>query len=255
MKWTGTAIIMCAAGLAWASGGWDDAKSKADEAKRKGDETQKKFVESEKKLVGAMCNARDVDNLKDAGRSAASDARSSLRDKLSEFDRATDQATQLLDKIDSKDTHHSDAGSLESDLKRRKQQLDERTSKMASGSPEFLDQIVRTAESARSDHRGRCTQKDFSADGERISCMIKDSDTCYVMETALQNSTSESNARDRARRGVDHIKSELKRSSPAREVNGCVHVEPRVDCIKVCPDVSDDGRVGDARASWQERCN
>ena len=243
------------AGLAWASGGWDEAKSKADEAKKKGDDTQHEFVQAEKKTVAAMCNARDLDHLKDTGRSAASDARSNVRDKLNDFHRLTDQAIQLLDKIDSKDSHHSDAYSLENDLKRQKEKLDNQTYKVADGSPEFIDQIVRAADSARSDHRGRCSQKDFSADGERIACMIKDSDTCYVIENALDNSSSQSNARDRARRGADHIKSELKRSSPTREVNGCVHVEARVDCVKLCPDVGDDGRVSDPRASWRERCD
>ena len=248
-------MIASLAGLAWASGGWDEAKNKADEAKRKGDESEKKFVEAEKKVVGAMCNAREIDNLKDTGRSAASDARGNLRDKLSEFHRATDDAVNLLDHIDSKDSHHGDASSLESDLKRAKERIDSKTYKMADGSPEFVDQIAQAVQSARGDHRGRCTQKDFSADGERISCMVKDSDTCYVIETALDNSGSQSNARDKARRGAEHIQSEMKRSSPTREVNGCAHVEARVDCVKVCPDVSDDGRVSDARANWHERCN
>jgi hypothetical protein len=85
--------------------------------------------------------------------------------------------------------------------------------------------------------------------------MIKESDTCYVVETALDNSSAQSSARDRARRGADHIKSELKRSSPTREVQGCVRVEARVDCMKLCPDVDSDGRVSSPRASWHERCS
>src|SRR5207302_2386888 len=124
-KWQAAAMIAALAGVAWASGGWDEAKSKADDAKRKGEEATKQFVQAEKKVVGAMCNARDLESLKDTGRSAASDARSNLRDKLTDFNHATDEAVNLLDHIDSKDSHRSDASSLESELKRAKEKIDD----------------------------------------------------------------------------------------------------------------------------------
>ena len=247
-------MIAALAGVAYASGSWDEAKSKADEAKRNGEETQKRYVEATKKIVGAMCQARELDGVKDAGRSEASNQRSNVRDKLDSFHHSTKEAIDILDKLDDKDPHHSDASSLKRELESAREKLDDKTRKIVDGSPEFIDQIAQAADSAKSDHRGRCTQKDFSADGERISCMIKESDTCYVVVQALDNSSSTSNARDRARRGAEHIQSEMKKSSPTREVNGCAHVEARVDCLKVCPDVSDDGRVSDPRASWHERC-
>jgi hypothetical protein len=252
--WQVAAIVAAVTGVAWASG-WDEARSKAEDAKRKADEVQKASVQASHKVVGAMCQARDLDRLKDTGRSEASNVRSDVRSKLDAYHHAVSEAIDRLDHIDSKDSHHGDASSLERDLKDTREKVDRMTYKIADGSPEFLDDIVRAAESARSDHRGRCAQKGFSADGDRIDCMIKESDTCYVVETALDNASSQSSARDRARRGVDHVRSELKRSSPTREVNGCVRVEPRVDCLKVCPEVGSDGRVGSPRVSWHERCS
>ena len=253
-KWVSVAIVASIAGLAWASGVWDEAKIKADEARRKYDEADKQFVTGEKKVVGAMCEARDVDNLKDTGRSAAGDARYDLSSKVDDFHRAVREALDKLQSIESGDPNYSDANSLTRELQNLQGRLDDKTRSMVNGDPEIIDQVVRTAESARNDHRDRCAQRDFYADGERIGCLIKDSDTCYVLEIALDNNGSPSSARDRARRGAEHVQSELKKSSPAREVNGCVHVEARVDCLKVCPEVSDEGRVSDPRASWRERC-
>lgn len=254
-KWQAAALVAALAGVAWA-GGWDDAKHKADEAKHKADEVRTAYVESTKKVVTAMCQARDLEHLKETGRSEAGNVRSSVRDKLDRYHSAVKEAIDALDHLDSTDSHHGEANTLESELKSAREKLDSMTYKIVDGSPEFIDPVVRAAESAQSERLSLCSQRGFSADSERIACMIKESDTCYVVEIALENSSSQSNARDRARRGVDHIKSELKKSSPTREVNGCVKVEPRVDCMKVCPEVSSDGRVDNyVRASWHERCN
>jgi len=253
---TWTALIAATlTGVAWAAGGWDEAKGKADEAKRKADDVHKVYVDATRKVVDAMCQARDPSSLKDTGRSEASNVRGNVRDALETYHRTVTEALDRLDHLDSKDSHHSDVYSLENELKSTRDRLDHMTYKLADGSPEFLDEFARAADSARGDRRGRCSQKDFSADGERIGCLIKDSDTCYVVEVALDNSSSQSSARDRARRGADHIRSELKRSSPSREVNGCVRVEPRVDCMKLCPSVDSDGRVSSPRADWHERCS
>jgi hypothetical protein len=254
-RWQALVIVTAFAGLAWAGASWDEAKTKAEEAKQKADDVRKVYVQATKKVVIAMCQARDVDSIKDAGQRGADEARGDVYDKLESFHRAVKEAIDLLDRIDSNDPHHNDASSLESELRSARDQLDRLTYHAVNGSPEFIEPTVRAAESARNDHEGRCSHRDFSADGERISCLIKDSDTCYVVATALDNSSSQSSARERARRGVDHVQAELKRSSPTREVNGCVHVEPRVDCLRVCPDVDSDGRVDSPRTSWQERCN
>jgi uncharacterized phage infection (PIP) family protein YhgE len=160
--------VAALAGVAWASGGWDEARSKAEDAKRKADETHQAYAQAARKIVGAMCQARDIDHLKDAGRSEASNVRSDVRSKLDTYHRAVGEAIERLDHIDSKDSHHSDASSLERDLKDMREKLDRMTGKIADGSPEFLDEIVRAAESAQSDRRGRCTHKGFSADGDRI---------------------------------------------------------------------------------------
>lgn len=244
-----------AAGVTWAAGTWDEAKGKADDAKHKAEDVQKSYVEATRRVVGAVCQAREITGLKEAGRSEASNVRYNVRNSLDNYHRAVSEAIDKLDHLDSNDSHHSDVYSLENELKSTRERLDRLTYKMVNDVPEFLDDVSRAAESARSDQRGHCSQKDFSADGERIGCMIKDSDTCYVVEVALDNSNAQSSARDRARRGVDHIKSELKRSSPTHEVNGCVHVEPRVDCVKLCPDVDSEGRVSSPHASWHERCS
>jgi len=73
-------------GVAWA--GWSDIRSKAQDAKSKADEVHRYLPGEMKKIVAAMCAASD-DGRKSAGESEASSGRSTLRDKLDSFHRAS----------------------------------------------------------------------------------------------------------------------------------------------------------------------
>ena len=249
-----TLLLAAAAGAAWA--GWSDVHGKADQAKQKGDEVHKAVAPATKKIVAAMCAASD-DNRKSAGTSAASDARSSLQSKLDAFHRATADAIVQLEPVsrDSKDGNHGSASSLISELKSRQSKIDEETRALANGSPPVIDYIVRKSESARSDRRGRCSERDLSLGSDRVSCLVRDGETCTALEIAFDNSSSISSARDRASHAKEAVEREIKRSSPSSSVAKCKRVEVRVDCFKVCPDIDDDGKYRESSPSWRERCS
>ncbi len=249
-----TVLLAAAVGAAWA--GWSDIRGKADQAKQKGDEVHKAVAPAMKKIVAAMCAASD-DNRKSAGQSAASDARSTVQSKLEAFHRATSEAIAQLEPVsrDSKDSNSSSAGSLISELKSRQSKIDDQSRSLVNGSPPVIDYIVRKSESARSDRRGRCSDKDVSIGGDRVSCLVRDGETCTALEIAFDNSTSIGKARDRASHAKDAIEREIKKSSPSSAVAKCKRVEARVDCFKVCPDVDDDGKYRESSPSWRERCS
>jgi hypothetical protein len=241
-------------GVAWA--GWSDIRSKAQDAKAKADEVHHDLPGEMKKIVAAMCAAGD-DGRKSAGESAASNGRSTLRDKLETFHRAAKDAIDQLQPIanDYNDGNHSEAGSLISDLKSRRDKLDDQTRDLVNGTPAVVDYILRKSESARNDHRSGCNYRGLSLNGGTVDCLNASSDTCTVVEFAFDNSNSISAARDRASRAKSVVESELKRSSPSSTVSKCKHVETRVDCYKLCPDIDDDGKFREASPSWRERCS
>jgi len=241
-------------GVAWA--GWTDIRSKAQDAKSKADEIHRYLPGEMKKIVAAMCAAGD-DNRKSAGESEASNGRSTVRDKLDTFHRTAKDAIDQLQPIanDSNDGNHSEASSLMSDLKSRRDKLDDQTRDLVNGTPPVIDYIMRKSESARNDHRSGCSQRGLSLNGGIVDCLMASSDTCTVVEVAFDNSNSIDRARDRANRAKAVVESELKRSSPSSTVSKCKRVETRVDCYKVCPDVDDDGKFREASPSWRERCS
>ncbi len=247
-------IIAATGGAAWA--GWSDIQSKAQDAKAKADEVHKYIAPEVRKIVGAMCAASD-DNRKSAGQSEASNGRSTLNDKLNTLDHAVQASVDQLEPIanDYKDNNHSDANSLISDLKSRKDKAHDQSRDLLNGAS-VIDYIVRKSESARNDHRSRCSSHDLSLDGGTVPCMDLETHTPTGPAVAFHNSDSISHARDRARRDKDILEAELKRQSPSSSVSKCKKVETRVDCFKVCPDVDDDGKeYRESSASWRERCS
>src|SRR5262249_50877575 len=134
-KWQAATLVAALAGVARA-GGWDEAKHKADDAKRKAEDVKAAYLQDNKRVVTAMCQARDLEHLKDSGRTEANNVRSNMRDKLEAYHRSVKDAIDALDHIDSKDSHHSEAYSLENELKSTKEKLDSMTYKLADGSPE-----------------------------------------------------------------------------------------------------------------------
>jgi hypothetical protein len=246
-------ILAATGGAAWA--GWSDIQSKAQDAKAKADDVHKYIAPEVRKIVGAMCAASD-DNRKSAGQSEASNGRSTLNDKLNTLDHAVQASVDQLQPVanDYKDNNHSDASSLISDLKSRKDKAHDQSRDLLNGAS-VIDYIMRKSDSAKSDHRSRCSAHDLSLNGGSVPCIVQESDTCTVLEVAFDNSDSISHARDRARRDKDILESELKRQSPSSSVSKCKKVETRVDCYKVCPDVDDDGKYRESSASWRERCS
>lgn len=250
---TAMIVLTAVGGVAWA--GWKGARKLAADAKAKGDDIHKELPEHVKKIVGAMCQASD-DDLRSAGDSAASDARSRIEDKVDDFHHKTDDAITALQPIadDSDDGNHDQASRLIDDLREGRRHLDELTQPIMDGRPPVIDYIVRQSDSARSEHRSQCSSRDVYLDGGTVPCIVEGYDGCTVLEVAFDNDRSLDKARDRAEREKEWVEREVKKDSPSSAVAKCKTVTAQVDCFKVCPDIDNDGQFRDSGASWRERC-
>ncbi len=262
-------LIVLGAGVAWASGDWSAATRKADDVKRRGDELKTLAPQETRKVVAAICEAAD-DGRKSAADSASSNARSHIADKYNELERGTREAIDLLDRVISDDKlkdKQSDARSLASDLKSRKDKVDELTRNLRNGNHPVVEFMLGHGESARHDRMDRCAAKDIAIGYDRADCLAVSGETCTVIELAADSSRAVSKARDRASRDKSHLEEELKKAASGtgsdtikrltnvnRDFAKCKRVESRVDCYKLCPDVSDDNRHREPSPSWRQGC-
>lgn len=259
VKKTAALSILLGLGVAWAaSGNWDDARTKADDFKRKADEVHRLAPEQTRKVVEAICEAND-DDRKSAGDRAASDARSRFADKYNALERSKKDALDALDRVEHDDAlkdKRSDASRLSSDIKSRWDKISENTRGLRDGRPAALDWMISHGESARRDHRDRCTAKDVSINGEKAECVMVNYDGCTVVAMTADNYHAIDKGKDRAKRAASALDAELKKSSNylPYDLKKCKKVESRVDCYKLCPDIDDDARVRETSARWRERC-
>jgi hypothetical protein len=248
-------ITAATIGIAWAST-WDDAKSKSDDFKRRADETRKVAAEQAHKIVGAVCAASD-DDRKSAADRASSDARSRLSDKYNALERAKRDALDAIEKVERDDTQkdkRSDASRLSSDIKSQWDKISDATRGLRDGRHPVVDYMLSRGESARRDHRDRCSVRDISVGSERAECVLVSSDTCTIVSLTADSSNAIGRGRDRARRAASSLESLISKNSVPPALAKCKRVETRVDCFKLCPDIDDDGRLRDTSASWRERC-
>ena len=248
-------------GVAWASGDWGKAKSKADEYKTKREELKKVTGQETKKLVAAACVA-DKDQRGNAD-SAASNARSRVSDKFSELEHTERDAIDLLDHVigdDALKSNRDEARSLENDIKSSWDKVKDSTRQVRDRSRDIVDGFIRDGEQATHSKQDRCDAKDVSLSAGHAAClMASGSETCKVVEFATDDSQSISRARDRAQRFRSNLESfdgdTVKRLIDKKhDFAKCKHYEVRIDCFKACPDVSDDGEIRSHSANWREGC-
>ncbi|HEV7555352.1 MAG TPA: hypothetical protein VGO00_07865 [Kofleriaceae bacterium] len=254
-------LLSLALGIAWASGDWSGAKSKADDYNHKRDELHKVVVQETKKLVAAACIAEHDERSR--GDDAASSARSRVGDKFNEAEHAQRDAIDMLERVindDSLKSNRDEARKLQSDVKSTWEKIKDQSREVREHGRDIVDGFVRESDSAKHDRQGRCDAKDVSLSAGHAAClMASGSDTCKVVEFAADDSSSISKARERGSRfrsqlerfEGDTVKHLIDKKS---EFAKCKHYEVRVDCLRACPDVSDEGQIRSHSTSWREGC-
>jgi hypothetical protein len=258
---TSGALLSLAIGIAWASGDWSGAKSKADDYNRKREDLHKTAAQETKKLVAAACIA-EHDN-RSRGDDAASSARSRVADKFNEAERSERDAVDSLDRVindDNLKSNHDEARRLQSDIKSGWDKIKDQTRDIRERASSIVDGFVRDSDSAKRDHQSRCDARDISLDAGHAECLkATGGETCLVIEFAPDDSSSISRARDRASR----FRSQLERFDgnlvkqlidKKSDFAKCKHYEAHVDCYRACPDVSDDGQIRSHSTNWREGC-
>jgi len=248
-------------GVAWASGDWNKAKSRADDYKTKRDELRRTAAEETKKLVAAACVA-DKDQRSNAD-NAASNARSRVADKFNDLERIERDAVDLLEHVigdDALKSNRDEARTREQEIKSSWDRIKDSTRQVRERSRDIVDGFIRDGESAIHSRVDRCDAKDVSLNAGHAQClMASGGDTCKVIEYAPDDSQAISRARDRAQRfksnleqfDANTVRHLIDRKSDFAK---CKHYEVRVDCYRACPDVSDDGEIRSRSTSWREGC-
>jgi hypothetical protein len=259
------AIVACVAGVAFASGDWSGAKSKADDFKSKADQLVREVPAELKKIVTAACDASD-DERGRAASDAASNVCSHINDKYGELERIERDAIDKLDHLDDRD-HKDEARHLADEIKSRWSKINDQTHDLRNGSDRLVGFMKKGNEVLRH-HTDRCDAKDVSMDAGHAACLVANgSDTCKVVEMSGDSSHAISKARDRASRFKSQLQRELERKekgegsdlmrrliSSHSDFAKCKRIETRIDCYKQCPEIESDGRVREPSPSWREGC-
>lgn len=264
MKKTIALLLLCAAGVAWASEDWSGARSKADDFKSKADQLVRDLPAETKRIVTAACAASD-DERGRAASEAASNARSHISDRYNELERIERDATDKLGHVDDKD-HKDDARRLADEVKSRWSKIGDLTHDLRNGSDHLVEYMKKGGE-ALHEHTSRCDAKDVSLDAGHAMCLIVSGDTCKVVELSADNSHAIDKAHDRASRYKSQLEREIERKekgegtdvlkrliSSHSDFAKCKRVETRVDCYKQCPEIDSDNRVRESSPSWREGC-
>jgi len=257
-------LVVCSAGIAWASGDWSGARSKADDFKSKAEQLVRELPNETRKVVTAACTATDDDRGR-AASDAASNARSRINDKYNELERIERDAIDKLEHVDDKD-HKDEARRLADDIKSRWSKIGDTTRDTRNGSDRLVDYLKRGS-NALHEHNGRCDAKDISLDAGHAMCLVASGDTCKVVELSADSSRAIDKARDRASRYRSQLERELQRKdkgegsdvlrrliSSRSDFAKCKRFEVRVDCYKQCPEIDSDNRVRESSPSWREGC-
>jgi hypothetical protein len=261
-----TAAVLAGFGTAaWASGDWSAAQHKAEDFKHHAEELTRQTPSETRKIVSAICEASD-DGRKSAADSASSSARSTIADRYGSLEREKRDAVDALEAVE-RDDHlkdkHSDASSLESDIKSRWDKLSELTRSLRDGRHPVVEFMLSHGESARRDHMDRCDAKDVSLSYRHADCLIAQGDTCKVVELTSAASRAVSTGHDHARSNASSLNDELKKSGSDvikhlidrnHSFEKCKRFEPRVDCYKQCPEIHDDNRFSEPSADWRTDC-
>ncbi|MEO7732413.1 MAG: hypothetical protein ABIY55_15700 [Kofleriaceae bacterium] len=254
-------------GVAWASGNWSDARSKADEFKSRQQDLRKLDPEETRRVVTAICEA-DEDARKDSGRDASERVAREVNDKMSELERLRNDASKLLDDVINDDNlkdNRDDAKRLKDDVATRWDMIERMSRSLRGANHPVVAFMLEQGQRAHKDRQGDCHASEVELPSGRADClMASGGDTCTVIELKPNNSRAIGKGVDQARRYRDSLNDELKKPdsdiikkliNTRSDFAKCKKFELQVDCYRLCPDISEDNEFREIRADWRKDCS
>ncbi len=260
------AVLVVGIGVAWASGNWSDARSKADEFKSRQQDLRKLDPEETRRVVSAICEA-DEDARRDAGRDASERVAREVNDKMSELERLRNDANKLLDDVISDDNlkgNRDDAKRLKDDVGERWASIERMSRSLRGANHPVVAYMLDQGQRAHKDRQHDCHASEITLSSGRADCVMATGETCTVIELKPNNSRAIGKGKDQARGYANQLNDELKKPSSdvikklidARsDFAKCKSFEPRVDCYKLCPDVNEDNEFREVSAYWSTGCS
>jgi len=260
------AMVGTGIGVAWASGNWSDARSKAEDFKSRHQDLRKLTPDETRRVVTAICEA-DEDARKDIGRDASERVSREVNDKLSELERLRNDATKILDDVISDDNlkdNRDDAKRLKDDVAARWDSIERMSRSLRGANHPVVAFMLEQGQRAHADHESDCHASEFTLSNGRADCLMATGETCIVIELKPNNSRAIRQGLDQARRYRDELNDELRK--PASETikklvnirsdfGKCKKFELRVDCYKLCPDINEDNEFRSVSADWKKDCS
>jgi len=267
MKIMGVGVVMVAGlGIAWASGDWSSARSKADEFKSRQQDLKKFEPDETRQVVKAICEA-DEEARRDIGRDISDRVAREVNDKLSDLQRVRDDANKLLDDVIADDNlkdNRDDAKRLKEDVGTRWESIERMSKSLRGANHPVVAFMLSQGQQAHVDRqRNECHASEVTLDSGRADCLMATGETCTVIELKPNNSRAISKGRDQARRYRDSLNDELKKPSSdvikklidtKSDFAKCKSFEFRVDCYKLCPDINDENEFREIRVDWNKDC-
>jgi hypothetical protein len=260
------AVLVAGIGVAWASGNWSDARSKADEFKSRQQDLRKLDPEETRRVVTAICEAEE-DARKDAGRDASERVAREVNDKMSELERLRNDANKLLDDVINDDNlkgNRDDAKRLKDDVAARWDSIERMSRSLRGANHPVVAFMLDQGQRAHKDRQSDCHASEVSLSSGRADCLMATGESCLVVELKPNNSRAIRSGLDQARRYRDELNDELKKPNSdiikklintRSDFAKCKKFELQVDCYKLCPDINDDNEFREVRADWKRDCS
>lgn len=259
------AMLVVGIGVAWASGNWSAARSKADEFKSRQQDLRRLDPDETRRIVSAICEA-DEDARRDVGRDASERAAREVGDKMSELERLRDDANRLLDDVINDDNlkgNRDDAKRLKDDVGERWASIERMSRSLRGANHPVVAFMLDQGQRAHKDRAHDCHASEITLSSGRADCVMATGETCTVIELKPNNSRAIRKGIDQYRQYVRDLNEELKK--PGSDVikklidtrsdfAKCKSFEGRVDCYKLCPEVNDDNEFREVSAYWSKDC-
>ena len=259
-------VVVASIGVAWASGDWSAARSKADEFKSRQQDLRKLDPEETRQVVTAICEA-DEDARRDVGRDASERVAREVNDKMSELERLRDDANRLIDNVINNDglkDNRDDAKRLKEDVASRWEVIERMSRSLRGANHPVVAFMLEQGRRAHQDRQHDCHSSEITLSSGRPDCVMATGETCTVIELKPNNSRAINKGKDQVRRYADDLNEELKKPSSdvikklidaKSDFAKCKRFEWRVDCYKLCPEVNEDNEFREVSAYWSTGCS
>lgn len=258
-------LLVASFGIVWAAGDWSSARSKADEFKSRQEDLKKLTPAETRKVVTAICEA-DEEARRDVSQEALARVSQEVKDKSGELEHMRDDANRLLDEVISDENlkdRQDEAKALKDDVQKRWEIIDRMTQSLRGANHPVVSFILTKGQEAHVERQNTCDAREVVLDDGRLDCLMASGETCVVVELKPDNSRAISKGKDQARRYVDQLNKELKKTDSElikklidikSDFAKCKRFESRIDCYKLCPDINEDNEFRDTRADWRTDC-